>query len=256
MKLANLMYITPPITASTYRQPLGRYKGHLLPSCKDSLRIGIMGGQVTGGNLPVWQRLVCPHKQRLWKTSSILSWMPHVAFEKGGEEDVMVLLPCWSVERIWFLHLCCSGTATEISSVGFVVCSPFPPGNVLLPQQRHSSHGDRHGRMTVQEKEQQCSLRWPEPGSAVMKAAGWSMSLLQHLPDRDDKSTLCDASTCKGQKAQLSQGTEHGHWGLPMLLTGVVSQSPSSLTQVNDGQLCCCCFGQIPAGTRKRRCFI
>lgn len=257
------MYITPPIMVSMYRQPLGGWKGHLLPSCKDSLKTGIVRGQVTGRNLSVWQRSVCPHKQRLWKTSSILSWMPHVMFEKGGVEAVMALFVCWSVERLWFLHWdTCAVLAQPLWSLQWDLwlAAPFPWESAAASVDTEQPWGQawqdgpcRRRSSSAFQGDLSLALLWWK-----LRAGPWQpTSAHSHTcPDRDLKSTLFEASTCKGQKAQLSQRTEHGHWDLPVVLMMVVSQSPSSLAWFDDRGLFCNCFGQINAGTRKLRCFI
>lgn len=146
-----------------------------------------MRGQDTGRNLPVWKTLVCPHRQRLWKNSSSLSWVPHVVFEEGGVEAVFALLPCWSVERIWFLRwgFTYAVLAQPLGSRqwGLWLAAPFPSGMCCCLSRAAMGAGMARG--TVQEKEQQCFFRWPVPGTAMMKAAGWPMAVsfssLPHL---------------------------------------------------------------------------
>lgn len=213
--------------------PSAKLQGHL--------RTGIMRGQVSGRNLPVWQRLVRPHtSQRLWKTSSILSWVPHVVFEKGGVEAVIALLPCWCVERINLcpeIHFCCSGPAAGISSVGFVVCSPSPFGNVLLPPQRQSHLGGRRGTGLCAPFE--VTWAWPCCDESCRLTHASVLQLTPHLPRQ--KATVCcrhmqgAESSAQPKSRAWTLGSAHG-------AHGVVSQSPFSPTWLGGGRLFCHCF--------------
>lgn len=143
--------------------------GCLLPSCKGSLRTGIMRGQVTGRNFPVWHRLVCPHRQRWWEklfnpflATSCCVWK-RCCSSWNGFTSMLVLSRGFD-----FLHWgdTCAVPALALRSLQWDswLAAPFYPGRCCcLPQQKQGGRGGRHGGGAAALGEETCALalqRW------------------------------------------------------------------------------------------------
>lgn len=154
MKLANLMYVTPSITASTYRQPLGK--------CK---RRGWMPSGKLQGHFKDWSHerpryreklshlvrmSVCSQAEVVKKTGQSCFGHLMPCLRTGVIEDEMALLPCWAVQR--FRLLCRGDTCAVLELVlqslqwGLWLPAPFSLNRAGVPAgqaQQDLPHGRR-----------------------------------------------------------------------------------------------------------------